>query len=247
MVTREIARGAWMNPAETGLYYLQSRYYDPETGRFINADDISMLGANGDFASLNLYAYCGNNPISRADNGGEWWHLAVGAIIGVATQYISDVVWNLASGNSFTESLVPTSSLADYTAAAIGGALAASGIGLGGAIAANATLGGATYLVNAEISGERANVVDFTGAVVIGGLAGAIGGKGADGSKLRGVYNTAKDVLETAVSPKKIAMYTAKIASCKETVIEGVVRTFAAGMTSNALNNARKKVTLSMA
>lgn len=32
---------------ETGLYYLQSRYYDPHTGRFINADDIAFLGATG--------------------------------------------------------------------------------------------------------------------------------------------------------------------------------------------------------
>ena len=51
--------------AETGFYYVSSRYYDPEVGRFINADSVSMLGANGDFASLNLFAYCGNNPVSR--------------------------------------------------------------------------------------------------------------------------------------------------------------------------------------
>ena len=58
MVTRKIARGAWMNPAETGFYYLQSRYYDPEIGRFINADDVLMLGADGTPLSYNLYAYC---------------------------------------------------------------------------------------------------------------------------------------------------------------------------------------------
>ena len=42
---------------ETGFYYLNSRYYDPAIGRFINPDDVSLLGANGDFASLNLYAH----------------------------------------------------------------------------------------------------------------------------------------------------------------------------------------------
>ena len=41
---------------ETGLYYLQSRYYNPEWGRFINADDISYLGANGDLEGYNLFA-----------------------------------------------------------------------------------------------------------------------------------------------------------------------------------------------
>ena len=32
---------------EFGLYYLQSRYYDPETGRFINADRFPILGIRG--------------------------------------------------------------------------------------------------------------------------------------------------------------------------------------------------------
>lgn len=61
---------------ETGYYYLQSRYYDPEIGRWISADDVTMLGANGDFASLNLYAYCGNNPVSRSDSDGYAWETA---------------------------------------------------------------------------------------------------------------------------------------------------------------------------
>jgi RHS repeat-associated protein len=46
------------------LYVLNSRYYDPYTGRFISPDDVSYLGANGDLNSYNLYAYCSNNPIA---------------------------------------------------------------------------------------------------------------------------------------------------------------------------------------
>ena len=57
---------------ETGFYYLQSRYYDPTIKRFISADDVSYLGANGDFVSLNLYAYCGNNPVMGSDPLGKW-------------------------------------------------------------------------------------------------------------------------------------------------------------------------------
>ena len=48
---------------ETGLYYLNSRYYDPETGRFISPDSINYL-ESGAYNGLNLYAYCGNNPVN---------------------------------------------------------------------------------------------------------------------------------------------------------------------------------------
>ena len=57
---------------ETGLYYLQSRYYDPETGRFINADAIEYLMPN-QVMGLNLYAYCGNRPTKHTDHSGTWW------------------------------------------------------------------------------------------------------------------------------------------------------------------------------
>ena len=56
--------------AESGLYYLQSRYYDPVTCRFVNADS---LVDNSDVLGFNMYAYCGNNPVSREDNGGNLW------------------------------------------------------------------------------------------------------------------------------------------------------------------------------
>ena len=48
---------------ETGLYYLNSRYYDPKTGRFINADSPEYVSIQGG----NLFAYCGNCPTKNAD------------------------------------------------------------------------------------------------------------------------------------------------------------------------------------
>ena len=56
---------------ETGLYYLQSRYYNPGWGRFINAD--AYLSTGQGFNGHNMFAYCGNNPISRYDVGGMFW------------------------------------------------------------------------------------------------------------------------------------------------------------------------------
>lgn len=62
--------------SETTLYYLQSRYYDPELGRFINADSYASTG-QGIFGN-NMFAYCNNNPVMRVDFDGcfsitTWW------------------------------------------------------------------------------------------------------------------------------------------------------------------------------
>jgi len=53
---------------ETGLYYLQTRYYDPETGRFINADGLVDTGTG--VLGHNMFAYCDNNPVMLSDPSG---------------------------------------------------------------------------------------------------------------------------------------------------------------------------------
>ena len=56
------------------MYYLKTRYYDPEIGRFMTIDSISYLNPNV-INGLNLYAYCGNNPVMGVDpNGNAWWN-----------------------------------------------------------------------------------------------------------------------------------------------------------------------------
>ena len=57
--------------SETGFYYLQSRYYDPATRRFINADSYASTGQG--FLGYNMFAYCGNNPVRRSDPTGTWF------------------------------------------------------------------------------------------------------------------------------------------------------------------------------
>ena len=59
---------------ELEMYYLQSRYYDPVIGRFINADGIGYLGADGTVLSYNLFAYCGNNAPNACDPCGTCLH-----------------------------------------------------------------------------------------------------------------------------------------------------------------------------
>ncbi len=55
---------------ETGLYYLQSRYYNPEWGRFINGD--SVLGATGQLLTHNMFTYSLNNPVNMYDSDGRF-------------------------------------------------------------------------------------------------------------------------------------------------------------------------------
>jgi RHS repeat-associated protein len=54
---------------DIGLYYLQSRYYNPQWGRFLNAD--GYVNANGDMIGFNMYAYCNNNPVMLVDSSGN--------------------------------------------------------------------------------------------------------------------------------------------------------------------------------
>ena len=71
--------------SETGFYYLNSRYYDPQIRRFINAD--GYVNANGDLNGFNMFAYCSNNPVMYVDPNGEFViaatlsSLCIGAII----------------------------------------------------------------------------------------------------------------------------------------------------------------------
>ncbi len=54
---------------ETGFYYLNSRYYDPKIGRFINADSYVSTGQG--IVGYNMFAYCGNNPVNMSDPMGN--------------------------------------------------------------------------------------------------------------------------------------------------------------------------------
>ena len=75
--------------SETGLYYVSSRYYDPEIGRWINADGFVSTGQ--DITGYNMFAYCGNNPVNRKDPTGQFWitALIVAAVVAVCTVALS--------------------------------------------------------------------------------------------------------------------------------------------------------------
>ena len=65
---------------EIGLYYLNSRYYNPEWGRFINADGTTK-DDNAGLMGHNMYLYCANNPINNVDPIGK--SILIGVVIGI--------------------------------------------------------------------------------------------------------------------------------------------------------------------
>ena len=77
--------------SDLGLYYLNTRFYDPAIGRFINADTIELvLVSQSTLSDKNLYAYCDNNPVMRRDESGTAWETVFDVITLVAS--IADVV-----------------------------------------------------------------------------------------------------------------------------------------------------------
>ena len=115
---------------ETGLYYLQTRYYDPEIGRFLNMDDISYADPE-QIHGLNLYAYCANNPVNYVDPTGHFIvSLIVSMVVGAVIGGVMGGVKALSRGDNFW-----------------GGVL--SGALIGGALSGAMALGGATMLAMA--------------------------------------------------------------------------------------------------
>ena len=89
---------------ETGLYYLQSRYYNPGWGRFINADDTTLLASSPSKAhwDKNVFAYCDNNPLNRVDEDGECWDIIIGGIVGGIVSGASTIVNDAIMGRETT-------------------------------------------------------------------------------------------------------------------------------------------------
>ena len=76
---------------ETGLYFLKTRYYDPTIGRFINIDSINYVDTES-INGLNLYAYCGNNPVMYVDpTGHAFLVFLAAAVIGFAVSFATSV------------------------------------------------------------------------------------------------------------------------------------------------------------
>ena len=124
---------------ETGLYYLQSRYYSPAMGRFINGDDPAYLGVKG-LLSYNLFAYCNNNPVMGYDPSGSWdWGWKEQAKLGVAIVLIGVAIL-LAAPTGGSSLAFGALAISSTTVAIAGTAVAATGAAVVGGALTQATV-----------------------------------------------------------------------------------------------------------
>ena len=121
--------------SELGFYYLNSRYYDPETGRFINTDGYVSTGSG--LIGHNMFTYCGNNPVNRVDPMGQFWKELWAAF----TQTIQQAsgYFAVAAGVSQVDTLAPGPADAAAGILLFGGVLVCAGIAIYTTVTAPAT------------------------------------------------------------------------------------------------------------
>ncbi len=150
---------------DMGLYYLQSRYYDPQVGRFISADimSLTLLTPMG-LTDKNVFAYCDNNPVMRIDKTGDLWvaltSMAICGVIGAGVSAAGSLIAQKMSGESFN---LKTFAL-DTATGFVSGAITGSPLGIVGQRILNASVQSVSYMVGTYIEGER---ITFKGVATV--------------------------------------------------------------------------------
>jgi RHS repeat-associated protein len=199
---------------ETGFYYLQSRYYDPVIGRFINADlpEYAALSAT-DITGTNLFAYCKNDPVNHADEDGEWLHLAIVAVVGGIIGAVSAAA---GGGDAFSVVVAAaTGAIGGLVSASGAGALAQTLVSAGLSMASNA----ATQIhgINSGVQ-KKFNYGDMILDGVVSGVTGARGGAGASHGNTGGIKAATKQMfkrIHKGDGIRKAYAYYAKTAHAK--------------------------------
>ena len=192
--------------AETQTYYLRARYYNPANGRFTQQDAWAFMDAS-DPLSLNLYAYCCNNPVMYVDPSGHWIHLAIGAAIGGLVAATVSVVGQLIENKGDFSKIDGVKVLTATVAGAVSGLVASTGVGLVGQIVINAGLSAAnsfadqTYeIYSDDYTRDEYNLFEIGTAAAVGGVAGLIGGAGAGNNAMNSLSNQLVKRVENAVN-----------------------------------------------
>ena len=158
-----------------------SRYYDPETGRFISPDAIEYLDPST-IGGLNLYAYCNNNPVMYVDPSG---HFVISLLVGTAVAFaLGATVSVVSQGIKYGwDNISVWQVLLDGTTAAASVLLSATGISLFGSMLLGSAMSVGQYVAGSVIHGEDITLLGVLISVTIGFLSGLISGAGARNMK----------------------------------------------------------------
>lgn len=159
--------------SELNMYYLQSRYYDPVMKRMIASDDESLT-SDATLNNNNLFAYCDNNPVCKADIEGEIPAVVVGAIIGATANVALQMLTNSFEGNRLTYGLGTAA-----VSGAVSGAISTIDLPIRGVMIANGLITGvasaAQQVIDAKKSHTKPNPRSIATRAVKDGAFGAIG------------------------------------------------------------------------
>lgn len=180
-IDREPGYTGHVHDADSGLVYMQQRYYDAETGRFLSVDPVYVSSSNG--ANFNRYWYANNNPYKYVDPDGEFAKLAAGFLAGAVVGAGVEIYSQVREGNGIDTKKVRKQALKGGViglSATLGGATAAalqstkvataamaSGYGLVAAMASN--------LVDMSATGEAVSFEDFAVDSMAEGIGAGIG------------------------------------------------------------------------
>ena len=176
--------------AETGFYYLQSRYYDPEIGRFINADSYASTDATG-LLSTNMFAYCENDPVNRSDPSGEAFSLitiAVGATVGALVNAAGTAAANILEGKDWNDGI----GLA-LLSGAVSGAVSTISMNPAARLAISAVASAAESVYDQVKNDGSVNLGRLTADVAIGTISGC---RGYIGNNLTGSFVKSGNMLK---------------------------------------------------
>ncbi len=199
--TNPIRYRSYYYDVETQLYYLQTRYYNPEWRRFISPDNTSYLEPETP-TGLNLYCYCYNNPIMYADPSGHsptaWWEWALAgvAVVGLAVGSVltggllAGALMGAAIGGAISigtqaisgEGLSWTQFALDTGVGALTGMIGASSLSRSIATGLGTLIGGSSNFASQLISGTSIDEIRWGQVFVsaaVGGIASFAGGAGA--------------------------------------------------------------------
>ena len=209
--------------SETELYYLNSRYYDPETGRFINAD--GTVSTEQGILCANMFAYCENNPITRIDSNGRFWNIFAGVVIGAVVGVVTQVVENVISGQDIGHGLVVAG-----VSGAVTGFFASTGVPAGGQAFVSGVVSAGADLIQQVVDIDVKSISDLKKIdlkqTLVAGAAGAVSGLiGGKGFMANEGLNSAKSSLQKTMKMIGKGAMNAAQASFELDIKSHVVRT----------------------